>query len=59
MKEISGFEGYLVDEEGNIYSEKTGRFLSQSFTNGGYLKVGLTKDCLWIQMKICLVITRY
>lgn len=44
MKEISGFEGYLVDEEGNIYSEKTGRFLSQSFTNDGYLKVGLTKD---------------
>lgn len=44
MKRISDFECYYVDEEGNIFSEKSGKFLKPSKDKNGYLLVILCKN---------------
>ena len=44
MKIIKGFEGYSIDENGNIYTNKTNRNLKQSINKSGYNVVGLYKN---------------
>ena len=41
MKIIKGFHGYLIDRDGNVYSEKSKRFLKPSISNRGYMEVKL------------------
>lgn len=44
MKEIKGFEDYLIDEKGNVYSKHRNRFLNTCIRGDGYAMVGLYKD---------------
>lgn len=41
MKIIKGFPGYLIDRDGNVYSEKSKRFLKPYTSNRGYMEVKL------------------
>lgn len=42
MKKIPGYEGYLATEDGQIYSEKSGKYLKQFVQNKfGYMGVNL------------------
>jgi len=43
-KEIYGFKGYFIYEDGYIYSERTRRFLSASSGRNGYLCVSLRNE---------------
>ena len=40
-KEISGFEGYYVSDEGDVYSSKSDRILKQEIRKDGYCQVDL------------------
>jgi hypothetical protein len=44
MEPIRGNEEYMIDPEGNVWSNKTNRFLKPQMNRGGYLQVGLWKD---------------
>lgn len=44
IKEIEGYKDYSVDEQGNVWSLKTGRVLKPEIHTNGYLRVGLFKD---------------
>lgn len=41
MKEIKGYENYLIDENGNIYSKHSKRFITPCLRKDGYMLVGL------------------
>jgi len=42
MRDIEGFGGnYLIDENGNVFSKYTNKYLSQRFNNQGYKLVDL------------------
>jgi len=41
MKKIRGFEGYAVDENGNIFSTKRQKALAQRLEKNGYMSVAL------------------
>ena len=43
MKPIDGFENYLIDEEGNVFSVYSGKFVTP-YEKKGYLRVRLSKD---------------
>lgn len=42
MKPIGGFENYLIDERGNVFSTESGRFITP-YEKRGYLRVRLSK----------------
>ena len=42
-KEIPGFPKYYACNNGEIWSEKTHRFLKKNLTKDGYFRVGLTR----------------
>lgn len=47
MKEIEGYEGYFITEDGNVYSNHRGKLKkmkSHETGIGGYFAVGLVKD---------------
>lgn len=44
MKPIVGFDGYLVTEDGRVFSNKSNRFLSPSLNENGYLYVSLWQE---------------
>ena len=52
MKEIKDHKGYLVDENGLVYSTKTKKYLSQHYDKYGYKVVGL---CDNYKIKTCKV----
>ena len=41
MKEIPNYPGYYVTETGEVYSNKSGKYLKQKVTNKGYKRVRL------------------
>jgi len=43
MKEIKGYEGYEITEDGRVWSNKTNRYLKLSKDKDGYYKVTLSK----------------
>lgn len=44
MKEIKGYEGYEITEDGRVWSNKTNRYLKLSKDKDGYYKVTLSKN---------------
>ena len=44
MREIDNFENYLIDEQGNIFSKKSNKFISKRKSNKGYYIVDLFKN---------------
>ena len=44
MKAIKGYNDYLIDENGNIFSTKLNRFIVQSVSNKGYHRVSLNQS---------------
>lgn len=40
-KQIEGFPGYYIEEEGRVWSEKTHKYLTLQVTSLGYLYVNL------------------
>ncbi|WP_341249098.1 HNH endonuclease [Cupriavidus pauculus] len=44
MKSIPGYEGYAACEDGRIFSNKTGKFLTPTPNHKGYMRVQLSKD---------------
>ena len=44
LKEIKGYENYLIDEKGNIFSRKRHKFLKTSVNAYGYPSIYLSKD---------------
>lgn len=44
MRKIKGFENYLIDENGNVYSQRSEKFIKPFFNSNGYLIVKLFKD---------------
>jgi len=44
MKKIKDYEDYLIDEYGNIYSNKLNRFITQNISNKGYHRVTLNQS---------------
>ena len=44
IKEIKGFKGYSVTEDGRVWSNKSNKWLSQSVSYKGYLKVDLYQE---------------
>jgi hypothetical protein len=43
MKPIDGFENYLIDEEGNVFSVSSGKFVTP-YEKKGYLRVRISKE---------------
>tara|TARA_R110000851_G_scaffold316762_1_gene480003 strand:- start:39 stop:590 length:552 start_codon:yes stop_codon:yes gene_type:complete len=44
MKKIKGFNGYLIDKNGNLFSEKTNKYLKSHISKNGYERIGLVKE---------------
>lgn len=44
MREIKGFENYMITEDGNVFSKHAKRYIKTSITNRGYEVVGLHKN---------------
>jgi hypothetical protein len=44
MKEIKGYERYLISKDGDIYIKETMYKMKPSLSSNGYLRIGLTKD---------------
>lgn len=44
MKEIKDYPQYFIDENGNIWSQKSKKFLKQQPDKDGYLQVSLSKQ---------------
>ena len=44
MKQIEGFKGYFIDQYGNVFSEKKGKYKVPFLSKNGYMMVSLTKD---------------
>lgn len=42
--EVKGYPGYLIYEDGRVYSKKTRRFLKQCLNRGGYPTVNLSHN---------------
>ena len=42
--DIQGFPGYLIYDDGRVWSKKTKRYLKQSDNSSGYNRVSLSKD---------------
>lgn len=41
---IEGYDDYIIDTNGNIFSFKLNRYLTQNISNKGYHRVSLNKD---------------
>ena len=44
MKEIPNYENYLIDEDGNVFSKYTDKYLKIAKNDNGYLVVRMRKD---------------
>lgn len=44
MKELTEFENYLIDENGNVFSRYSNKYLKISKNQSGYLVVRMRKD---------------
>jgi hypothetical protein len=44
MKEIKGYEKYIISNKGDIYIKETMQKMGTYLSNNGYLRIGLTKD---------------
>lgn len=44
MKQIKGYDDYLIDFSGNIFSKKLNRYLNQTISNKGYHNVTLNQN---------------
>lgn len=44
MKQINGYEKYLISKDGDIYIKETMQKMKPSLSQNGYLRIGLTKD---------------
>lgn len=44
MKEIQNYPQYFIDEKGNIWSQKSKKFLKQQLDKDGYFQVTLSKQ---------------
>lgn len=44
LKEIKGFENYLISEDGSVFNSKTGKELKKCISTSGYYYVHLVKD---------------
>lgn len=44
MKEVVGFNNYMVSEDGNIYSKRTNKPIYKTITNSGYYQVKLYRE---------------
>lgn len=44
MKEIKGYEKYLISKDGDIYIKETMYKMKPTISSNGYLRIGLTKD---------------
>ena len=42
--EIEGFSNYLIYDDGRVWSKTSKKFLKSHITNGGYYRIGLTKN---------------
>jgi hypothetical protein len=42
--EIKGFKGYFIYEDGRVWSDRSGRFLTIGINNHGYFRVKLASD---------------
>ena len=52
MKQIEGFPGYQVSEDGRIWSDKSKKFLSPGDNGWGYLMVILMRDGKRVHKKV-------
>ena len=44
MKEIKGYEKYIVSKNGDIYIKETMQKMKPNLSTNGYLRIGLTKE---------------
>ena len=44
MKQIEGFSKYFITEDGQVWSEKTKKFLKPRFDKDGYVRISLRND---------------
>ena len=52
VKEIEGFEDYLIYSDGRVFSKKSNKFLKQSTDKRGYKVVSLCKNGVLKQFKV-------
>ena len=44
MKQIEGFSKYFITEDGQVWSEKTKKFLKSRFDKDGYVRISMKND---------------
>jgi len=52
MKNVTGFDGYYVSDDGKVWSEKSKRFLKSSLCNSGYKMISLCVNGMCKRMSI-------